>query len=114
MLIGTFRNDSYGMGVMDVDYKSCDVLLADCIRWTRNDAGLELVNSRTAEVLSAGNVRVTFQLVDDKKLGLGKGEPQLRHLDHAWASKGPNWLPATRWETPCPGREEHRNERTRR
>ena len=30
----------------------------DRIRWTRNDAGLGLVNSRTAEVLSVANGRV--------------------------------------------------------
>ena len=58
----------------------------DRIRWTRNDAGLGLVNSRTAEVLTAANGRVTFQLEDGKKLELGSGDPQLRHLDHAWAS----------------------------
>ena len=58
----------------------------DRIRWTRNDAGLGLVNSRTAEVLSAANGRVTFQLEDGRKLDLGSGDPQLRHLDHAWAS----------------------------
>ena len=58
----------------------------DRIRWTRNDAGIGLVNSRTAEVLSAANGRVTFQLEDGKKLELGSGDPQLRHLDHAWAS----------------------------
>ena len=58
----------------------------DRIRWTRNDAGLGLVNSRTAEVLRVGNGRVTFRLEDGKTLDLGKGDPQLRHLDHAWAS----------------------------
>ena len=58
----------------------------DRIRWTRNDADLGLVNSRTAEVLSVANDRVTFQLEDGKKLELGRGDPQLRHLDHAWAS----------------------------
>ena len=58
----------------------------DRIRWTRNDAGLGLVNSRTAEVLRVANGRVTFRLEDGKTLELGKGEPQLRHLDHAWAS----------------------------
>ncbi len=58
----------------------------DRIRWTRNDAGLGLVNSRTAEVLSVANGRVMFQLEDGKKLELGRGDPQLRHLDHAWAS----------------------------
>ena len=58
----------------------------DRIRWTRNDAGLGLVNSRTAEVLSVANGRVMFRLEDGKKLELGRGDPQLRHLDHAWAS----------------------------
>ena len=58
----------------------------DRIRWTRNDDGLGLVNSRTAEVLSVANGRVTFRLEDGKKLELGRGEPQLHHLDHAWAS----------------------------
>ena len=58
----------------------------DRIRWTRNEAGLGLVNSRTAEVLKVANGRVTFRLEDGKTLGLGKGDPQLRHLDHAWAS----------------------------
>ena len=33
----------------------------DRIRWTRNDAGLGLVNSRTAEVVSAANGRVSVQ-----------------------------------------------------
>ena len=58
----------------------------DRIRWTRNDVGLGLVNSRTAEVLSVGNGRVTFALEDGRKLELGRTDPQLRHLDHAWAS----------------------------
>ncbi len=58
----------------------------DRIRWTRNDAGLGLVNSRTAEVVAVKGGRVTFQLEDGKKLDLGRNDPQLRHLDHAWAS----------------------------
>ena len=58
----------------------------DRIRWTRNDAGLGLVNSRTAEVLGVANGRVTFRLEDGKTLELARGDPQLRHLDHAWAS----------------------------
>ena len=58
----------------------------DRIRWTRNDAGLSLVNSRTAEVLRVVNGRVTFRLEDGKTLELGRNDPQLRHLDHAWAS----------------------------
>ena len=58
----------------------------DRIRWTRNDAGLGLVNSRTAEVLRVANGRVTFRLEDGKTLELGRNDPQLSHLDHAWAS----------------------------
>ena len=58
----------------------------DRIRWTRNDAGLGLVNSRTAEVLKVADGRVTFRLEDGKTLELGRNDPQLRHLDHAWAS----------------------------
>ena len=58
----------------------------DRIRWTRNDAGLGLVNSRTAEVLGVANGRVAFRLEDGRRLELGSGDPQLRHLDHAWAS----------------------------
>ena len=58
----------------------------DRIRWTRNDDGLGLVNSRTAEVEAVTNGRVTFQLEDGRRLELGRGDLQLRHLDHAWAS----------------------------
>ena len=58
----------------------------DRIRWTRNDAGLGLVNSCTAEVLRVANGRVTFRLEDGQTLELGRNDPQLRHLDHAWAS----------------------------
>ena len=69
-------------------YRAEDIELraGDRIRWTRNDAGLGLVNSRNAEVVSVGNGRVTFRLEDGKKLELGRNDPQLRHLDHAWAS----------------------------
>ena len=69
-------------------YRAEDIELraGDRIRWTRNEAGLGLVNSRTAEVLSVANGRVMFQLEDGKKLELGRNDPQLRHLDHAWAS----------------------------
>ncbi len=58
----------------------------DRIRWTRNDKGSGLVNSRTAEVLSVGNGRVSLRLEDGRRLAMTPGDPQLRHLDHAWAS----------------------------
>ncbi|MXY65181.1 MAG: relaxase domain-containing protein [Gammaproteobacteria bacterium] len=58
----------------------------DRIRWTRNDAGLGLVNSQTAEVVSIRNGRVCFRLEDSRMLELEKTDEQLRHIDRAWAS----------------------------
>ena len=58
----------------------------DRVRWTRNDDGLGLVNSRTAEVAAVRDGRVTFRLEDGRTLELGGNDPQLRHLDHAWAA----------------------------
>ena len=58
----------------------------DRIRWTKNDDGLGLVNSRTAEVVSVEDGTVSFKLEDGRTLDLEKGDPALRHLDHAWAS----------------------------
>ncbi len=58
----------------------------DRIRWTRNDAGLGLVNSGTAEVAAVRDGRVTFRLEDGRALDLAPGDPQLRHLDRACAS----------------------------
>ena len=58
----------------------------DRIRWTKNDAGLGLVNSRTAEVISVEHGTVSFRLEDGRTLELGRNDPALRHLDHAWAS----------------------------
>ena len=60
--------------------------LRDRIRWTRNDTGLRLVNSDTAEVASVRGDRVAFRLGDGRMLELGRDDPQMRHLDHAWAS----------------------------
>ena len=60
-----------------------DLRAGDHIPGTRNEAGPGLVNSRTAEVVSFANGQVTFQLADGRNLKLGRGDPQLRHLDHA-------------------------------
>ena len=68
------------------ELEKIELRAGDRIRWTRNDTGLGLVNSRTAEVVSVKAGRVMFRLEDGKTLELGKGDPQLRHLDHAWAS----------------------------
>ena len=58
----------------------------DRIRWTRNDPGHGLVNSGQAEVVRVRKERVTFRLEDGRKLVLEENDPQLRHLDRAWAS----------------------------
>ena len=69
-------------------YRSEEIELraGDRIRWTRNDAGLGLVNSGTAEVAAVKDGRVTFRLEDGRTLDLAPGDPQLRHVDRAWAS----------------------------
>ena len=66
--------------------ETLELRAGDRVRWTRNDKGLGLVNSGTAEVLGVGNGRVTFMLEEGRRLTLTPGDPQLRHLDHAWAS----------------------------
>ena len=66
--------------------ETIELRAGDRIRWTRNDAGLGLVNSHTAEIRSVEGGRVSFRLEDGRMLALGKDAPQLRHLDHAWAS----------------------------
>jgi len=66
--------------------ETVELRAGDRIRWTRNDKGLGLVNSGTAEVMGVRNGRVTFELEDGRKLTLTPGDPQLRHLDHAWAA----------------------------
>ena len=79
--IGGRRGGSEVYRVEEIELRA-----GDRIRWTRNDAGLGLVNSRTAEVVAMKDGRVTFRLEDGKTLELGSNDPQLRHLDHAWAS----------------------------
>ncbi|MXW90166.1 MAG: relaxase domain-containing protein [Rhodospirillaceae bacterium] len=66
--------------------ETVELRAGDRIRWTRNDKGLGLVNSGGAEVLNVRNGRVTFALEDGRRLTRTPGDPQLRHLDHAWAS----------------------------
>ena len=52
-------------------------------RWTRNDAGLGLVNSQTAEVAAVGGGKVTFRLGKGRVLDMRPGDPQLRLIDRA-------------------------------
>ena len=63
-----------------------EIRAGDRIRWTRNDRKRELVNGEQAEVAAIAKDRVRLLLADGRKLSLRHGDPQLRHLDHAWSS----------------------------
>ena len=66
--------------------ETMELRAGDRIRWTRNDAGLGLVNSQIAEVTAVNDGRVSFRLEDGRMLDMNAGDPQLRHMDRAWAS----------------------------
>ncbi len=48
--------------------------------------GLSLVNSATAEVAGVKDGTVSLRLEDGRTLDFRAGDPQLRHIDRAWAS----------------------------
>ena len=73
-------------GVEVYKREAMELRAGDRIRWTRNDAGLGLVNSQTAEVTAVKDGRVSFRLEDGRMLDISGGDPQLRHIDRAWAS----------------------------
>ena len=73
-------------GVEVYKRETMELRAGDRIRWTRNDAGLGLVNSQTAEVTAVRDGRVGFRLEDGRMLDMNAGDPQLRHIDRAWAS----------------------------
>ena len=58
----------------------------DRVRWTRNDPGSGLVNGETATVERVENDGVRFRLGDGSAAKLADGDPQLRHIDRAWAA----------------------------
>ena len=59
----------------------------DRVRWTRNDPGTGLANGETAVAESVEKDGVRFGLEDGMTAGLAEGDPQLRHLDRAWAGR---------------------------
>ena len=73
-------------GVEVYRVEDIELRAGDRIRWTRNDTGLGLVNSQTAEVAAVRDGKVTFRLEDGRMLDLTANDPQLRHVDRAWAS----------------------------
>ena len=58
----------------------------DRVRWTRNDPGSGLVNGAIATVERIERDGVRFRLEDGSVARLADTDPQLRHLDHAWAA----------------------------
>ncbi len=58
----------------------------DRVRWTRNEPGFGLVNGATATVERIDRDGVRFRLEDGSAARLADGDPQLRHLDRAWAA----------------------------
>ena len=73
-----------GVEVYAVD--AMELRRGDRICWTRNDRRHGLVNSGTAEVTAVGDAAVAFRLEDGRPLTLPKDDPQLRHVDRAWAA----------------------------
>ena len=73
-----------GMEVYGVD--GIELRRGDRVCWTRNDATHALVNSGSAEVTAVKENRVSLRLEDGRALELRAGDPQLRHVDRAWAS----------------------------
>ena len=58
----------------------------DWVRWTRNDPASGLANGETATVASIEKDGVRFRLKDGSVTKLADGDPQLRHIDRAFAA----------------------------
>ena len=85
----TLRVDPPGYVRYRVDlHETRPILLqaGDAIRWTRDDAERELLNGARAEILEIGGSRLRLRTEDGREVALSRGDPQLRHLDHAYAS----------------------------
>ena len=77
------------------DTERIELRAGDRIRWTRNRKAPpprfgqppqpSLVNGGEAKILEIGRKRVRFQDAD-REFSLALGDPQLRHLDHAWCT----------------------------
>ena len=66
--------------------QAMELRAGDRVRWTRNDPGAGLVNGATATVERIERDGVRFRLEDGSIARLADGDPQLRHLDRAWAA----------------------------
>ena len=66
--------------------EAMELRAGDRVRWTRNDPGSGLVNGETAVVDSIERDGVRFRFDDGSVTRLADGDPQLRHIDRAWAA----------------------------
>ena len=69
-----------------MDSHGLELRAGDRVRVTRNDKRTGLVNGQMARVAGIEEDAVRFELEDGDTITLGEGDPQLRFLDHAWAS----------------------------
>ena len=86
-------NASRYLGLYDTE--RIELRAGDRIRWTRNrkaprargthPQAPDLVNGGEAEIVEIGHKRVRFR-DGERKFSLALGDPQLRHLDHAYCS----------------------------
>ena len=81
---GRLAGRTGGVEVYAVD--AMELRRGDRVCWTRNDRRHGLVNSGTAEVTAVGETGVAFRLEDGRTLDMRRNDPQLRHIDRAWAS----------------------------
>jgi len=63
-----------------------DLRAGDRVRWTRNDPGSGLVNGAIATVERIERDGVRFRLEDGSVTRIAGKDPQLHHLDRAWAA----------------------------
>ena len=73
-------------GVEVYAVEAMELRRGDRVCWTRNDRRHGLVNSGTAEVTAVSEKAVSFRLEDGRALTLRRDDPQLRHIDRAWAA----------------------------
>ena len=66
--------------------QAMELRAGDRVRWTRNDPGSGLVNGAIATVERVEHDGVRFRLEDGSAAKLSDTDPQMRHLDRAWAA----------------------------
>ena len=66
--------------------ESLELRSGDKVRFTRNDPASGLTNGQVASVESVGKDGFGFRLEDGSPMKFGERDPQLRHLDRAWAA----------------------------